>query len=487
MRVLTEAGVVEGLLDDGVHLFRNVPYAAAPFGPHRFRGPQPVDPWDGVRDATRPGPAAPQPTDLNPLTGLYVAPETGEDCLTLEVCTPDPGARGLPVLVHLHGGGFVYGAGSLPGYRGHSFARSGIVHVGVNYRLGIDGFLHLPDGADNRGLRDQVAALEWVQRNVSAFGGDPGNVTVFGQSGGAVSVFDQLAVPAARGLFARAIAQSGHPAATVDADEALRFTRQVAKRLRVAPTAEGFAGVSLARTVAATEASLTRFARGLAVGAAAPLLISPYRGVHDTETLPSTPGTADVPLLTGTTRNEMIGLLAAIRHVAGPVAPLLRRGIARAVRLDRDLRAAYRPRTGTDGEALVEAAWTDWGFRMPTLRFAETRSAPTWVYEFRWQPDTLPALRHSAHGLEMPFLRDDLDLVRAEGAVADELFGTEPPQELATRMHAVWVRFAESGDPGWPAYDAERATMVFDTASAVVADAAGAERRAWTGRPLHRV
>ncbi|GAA1835388.1 carboxylesterase family protein [Pseudonocardia ailaonensis] len=486
-RVRTEYGTVEGLLDDGVHLFRALPYAAPPFGRNRFRAPQPPEPWDGVRDATRPGVAPPQPSDPNPMTALYAAPETGEDCLTLEVTTPDPGARGLPVLVHFHGGGFVFGAGSLPGYRGHSFARSGVVHVGVNYRLGIDGFLHVDGAADNRGLRDQTAALEWVQRNISAFGGDPSNVTVFGQSGGAVATFDQLAMPASRGLFARAIAQSGHPAATVDADEARKVTRQVARMLRVAPTVEGLSGVSLPRTAEATRKALERFALGLLVGRRAPLLISPFRGVHDTETLPSVPGTADVPVLAGTTRNEMIGLTAAIADVAGPLAPMLRRGIGRAVRVDGALRAVYRGTRGiTDHASLVEAAWTDWGFRIPTLRFAESRPAPTWIYEFRWQPDTLPPLRHAAHGLELPFVRDDLDLLTTGGAAARELFGPEPPKELAGEMHSTWVRFASTGDPGWARYEpSARTTMVFDAVSAAVSDAAGPERTAWDGRPVH--
>jgi carboxylesterase type B len=489
-RVRTEYGVVEGLLDGDVHLFRAIPYAAPPFGADRFRAPRPPERWDGVRAATRRGPAPPQPDEPNPLTALYVAQETGEDCLTLEVCTPDPATRGLPVMVHIHGGGFVFGAGSHPGYRGHSFAHAGIVHVGINYRLGIDGFLHIDGAADNRGLRDQTAALEWVQRNISAFGGDPGNVTIFGQSGGAVSVFDHLAMPASRSLFARAIAQSGHPAATVDAAVARRMTRQVARRLRVPPTVEGLAGVSIDRTVAATQAAIERFARGLAFGATAPLLISPFRGVHGTEALPApaTAGDADVPLLTGTVRNEMIGLIAAIRDVAGPLAPLLRRGIGRALRIDDPLRAAYRdgPRRITDGDALIEAAWTDWAFRIPTLRFAAARPSPTWVYEFRWQPATLPPLRHAFHSVDLPFVRDDLDLVMAQGESARELFGPEPPRELARRMHGAWVRFAQNGDPGWDRYEPrERTTMVFDDPSAAVPDAAGAERVAWTGRPVH--
>ncbi|WP_166459385.1 carboxylesterase/lipase family protein [Amycolatopsis pithecellobii] len=491
-RVRTESGVVEGIESDGLHLFRNIPFAAPPFGRHRFRPPVPPAPWAGVRDATRPGPGAPQPPGQGLFGSVYAPPGTGEDCLTLEVCTPDPGAANLPVMVHIHGGAYVYGAGSAAGYRGNNFARHGIVHVGINYRLGIDGFLYLGEGTDNLGLRDQTAALEWVRRNIAAFGGDPGQVTIFGQSGGAVSVLNHLAMPASRGLFTRAIAQSGNPAATVEPVEAMRIMRQVARRLRVPATVEGMRDVPIGRTVAATEAALARFGRGLAVGDRRVLLLSPFRTVHGAESLPvpagrlAGTGAAEVPLLTGTVRNEAVDLVTMIASTAW-LAPLIRRGLRSAIGVDRTLRDAYRagPRRITDASALVEAAWSDWGFRIPTLRFAAARSAPTWVYEFHWQSPTRPPMLGASHGLDLCFVRDDVELVATAGEEGRELLGTQQPRGLAETMHKAWVRFATTGDPGWPRYATpDRATMVFDTSSRVVPDAAGMERRGWDKRKL---
>ena len=327
MNVTTEYGTLSGLEQDGLHWFRNIPFAAPPFGARRFLPPQPPEKWDGVRDGTKPGPAAPQPGGGDPLADLYSPKETGEDCLTLEVWTPDPGANKLPVAVHIHGGGYTFGAGSLPGFSGKNFARDGVVHVGINYRLGIDGFLYLGEGHDNLGLRDQTAALEWVQRNIAKFGGDPSRVTIFGQSGGAVSVMQQLAVPASRGLFQQAIAQSGCSMASVDADEAMRITRQVAKKLGVAPTADALRGVPVERVTKETDAALKRFAAvGLALGDKRSLLLSPFRGVHGTAWLPKNPvesagDWANVPLLAGTARNEMAPLIAGIEHPLCAIAP----------------------------------------------------------------------------------------------------------------------------------------------------------------------
>jgi carboxylesterase type B len=490
VNVSTESGIISGLEIDGLYLFRNIPYAAPPFGPNRFLPPQPVEKWDGVRDGTRSGPAVPQPPAAEVLKELYVVKETGEDSLTLEVWTPDPGASALPVVVHIHGGGYVNGAGSLPGYSGRNFARDGVVHVGINYRLGIEGFLYLGEGHENLGLRDQTAALEWVQRNITAFGGDPSRVTIFGQSGGGVSVMLQLALPASRGLFAQAIAQSGCSMASVDADTAMQVTRQVARRLHVAPTAEGLATVSAERTTAESYKALVRFALGIVRGDRRSLLLSPFRAVHGTGTLPMNPvlsaGFAPgVPLLAGTARNEAAPLVNGIASVAPALAPLIRRGFKRALRMDRSIVDAYRngPRHIRGLAALVEAGWSDWGFRIPTIRLLEARSEPSWLYEFRWQaPGQAPA-SGSWHAIDLPFVRDDLEAIIAQGEPGWPLFGQQPPKELAKDMHGAFVEFAKTGNPGWAQYEVgERSTMIFDTPTEVLPDAAGIEREAWVGK-----
>jgi para-nitrobenzyl esterase len=487
--VTTESGQVRGLVVDGLSLFRNIPYAAPPFGERRFRAPVPAAKWDGVRDGTVAGPGAPQPITTETADGGYFNPEAwGEDCLTLEVFTPDTAAS-LPVMVWIHGGGFLFGVGSATAHSGRTFARDGIVHVAINYRLGVEGFLPLGDGADNLGLRDMVAALEWVQRNIAAFGGDADNVTVFGESGGAVGVMHVLAMPSARGLFQRAIAQSGSPLASVPLAEGEEMTRRMAKRLGVAATRDGFASVPVAKTTDESFAFGTDFVKNPIRNGKAAFLLSPYRAVFGTPSLPAAPIEAagagvGVPLLTGTNRNEAYDFARILERgglASRAIIELARRMMGGGGALARSYLAG--PRAVPRGLPLLEAVWTDWSFRIPTLRLVEARQAPTWLYEFRWESPGLPPGLGSIHALEIPFMRDDLAALVASGQRGVDLVGTAPPQALADGMHRAWVSFAKTGDPGWAAYDlAERSTMVFDTTSGVVSDAAGAERRAWAGR-----
>jgi len=214
--VETHCGRLEGREEAGLQLFRGIPYAKPPVGARRFGAPEPVSPWAGVHKAFEFGASAPQQSMLLPLPGMSVG-AMDEDCLSLNVYTPSADAGRRPVMVWIHGGGFVIGSGSQPIYDGAPLARRGdVVVVTINYRLGLLGFLYLkdlcPDLRDtvgNAGIRDQVLALEWVRDNVAAFGGDPGNVTIFGESAGGMSVGTLLGMPAARGLFARAVPQSG--------------------------------------------------------------------------------------------------------------------------------------------------------------------------------------------------------------------------------------------------------------------------------------
>jgi para-nitrobenzyl esterase len=200
----TTAGRVRGTLEGDVAVFRGIPFAEPPVNGLRFAAPTPSQPWDGVREALAFGPPPPQAGafGMNHLTG-------GEDWLTLNVWSPDPGRDGgLPVMVWIHGGGYAIGTSSLPEYDGARLARDGVVVVTFNYRVGVEGFAHIEGAPANRGLLDQVAALEWVRDNIRAFGGDPGRVTVFGQSAGGGSVAALSVMPRAAGLFRRAIAQS---------------------------------------------------------------------------------------------------------------------------------------------------------------------------------------------------------------------------------------------------------------------------------------
>jgi carboxylesterase type B len=237
--VRTSSGAVRGVTRDGISIFRGVPFAAAPEGPLRFRLPAPPPSWDGIRDATAFGAAPPQ---LPPAPGVPAIwrPGDGLDCLTVNVWTPETGGAALPVMVWIYGGAWKAGSASQPGYEATRLAGAGVVVVTFNYRVGFEGFGLLPGVPANRGLRDQIAALEWVRDNVAAFGGDPGNVTVFGESAGAASIAVLLGAPAARGLFRRAIAQSV-PGDFRGPAEAERVTGILADATGVPATLDGFA------------------------------------------------------------------------------------------------------------------------------------------------------------------------------------------------------------------------------------------------------
>jgi para-nitrobenzyl esterase len=493
VQVHTDGGIVAGIEDRGAFRFRGIPFAAPPFGADRFGRPRSAASWDGVRDTSLFGAGVPQagfPGD--PFDAYFNPLRQGEDCLTVDVWTPDPGGAGLPVMVWIHGGGFMTGSGSAPAHDGRTFALDGIVHVGLNYRLGVDGFTHFEGSgsegtAENRGLRDQVAALEWVQRNISAFGGDPARVTIFGQSGGGVAVYDLLAMPSARGLFAQAIPMSGSPVGSVDAETAMRVTRRLADRLGVPATAEAFAELPLERIIAETLPMAFEFMDTSAFGSES-MMISPYRAVHGTETLPESPlaaaAASEVPVMLGTLRNEATGFLATL----GELENLPEEVGARMLQLvgaDDEVLGAYRtgPRALTETRELVEAAWTDWAFRMPSLDYASARRLSTHVYEFRWESPFFPPRMGANHALEVPFMRDDLAAMRAIGPAGQALLGSDAPQGLAERMHRAFADFAISGDPGWPAdTPSERITKVFDAVDTVEHDPAAPERQAWEGK-----
>jgi para-nitrobenzyl esterase len=489
-------GTLRGELLDGRAVFRNVPFAAAPFGANRFRPPQPVARWDGVRDATAPTVAVPQPTMPEDLADtVFPQPDQDEDCLVLEVHTPEVRGGGLPVMVWIHGGGFIGGSGGYALHDGGTFARDGIVHVSINYRLHLEGFLYLGPGTGNLGLLDQVAALEWVQENIAAFGGDPGNVTVYGQSAGALSVVHLLTMPRAQGLFRRAISQSGSSEGAEPVEVAERFARHFAGMLGVAPTVDGFSAVPTERVSPAVLQYALEYLVPALWGAHS-FMVSPFRPVLDGEVLTQAPVPAalagvgaGVDLLAGSTRDECTFAMAPFGLLAELNEPWAAMALD-AFGVTWDDLEAYRKgsRPDADPVELVMAAWTDWAFRIPTIRLAEARSQqaasrPTWLYEFTWPSPTLPEQR-SSHSFEIPFVMDRLADVHAASSAAIDFLGPNAPQALADEMHRAWVRFATDGDPGWAPYEPEhRTTMRFDADRGPVDDLAGpAERELWEGR-----
>ncbi|MFI9644980.1 carboxylesterase/lipase family protein [Streptomyces sp. NPDC052040] len=459
--VRTPHGAVRGRHEHGIAVFRGIPYAAPPFGPRRFRPPVPPEPWDGVRDAGAFGPTPPKPPYSEAFARYLSDPVVpGDDCLNLNVWTPapDPGAR-LPVLVWIHGGALTRGSSAVPVYDGSAFARDGVVLVSFNYRLGVEGYGLFPDAPPNPGLRDQIAALEWVQHAVAAFGGDPDRVTVFGESAGAISIGALLASPRARGLFRRAVLQSGPPEST-ERDTVRRLVRRMAARLKVPATAAAFAGVDRA---------LLAEAQAEAARRSGPLLGGPAFGiVVDGDLVPRDPlaalldgASADVPLLLGWTSDEYrlwlvpTGLTEHIDRL-GPVA--LAGAMARChcgPEVPRGYRAA---RSGAPASELVGQMLTDRLLRYPLHRLAGSRTgggrAPAHVYEFAW-PSRRPGLG-ACHALELGFVFDSSGVPEAE-----QLTGPGAPRELAREMHSAWVRYATDGDPGWPAWDPTRPVRVF--------------------------
>ncbi|MFB8004044.1 carboxylesterase/lipase family protein [Nocardia sp. NPDC056000] len=504
----TTYGLVKGVVQDGVYVFRGVPYAAAPVGPLRYRAPVPPEPWDGERDAAEFGVAAPQHRPPGSLGELF-SPDgpTGEDCLTLNVWTPDLGAAGLPVLVWIHGGGFLFGGGTgSPLVDKGSFARHGVVQVSINYRLGIDGYLWTDEdpASGNFGTADQIAALRWVRDNIRAFGGDPDAVTIAGNSAGGTAVGALLAVPSARNLFARAIIQSGYPDPLLSPASAQLSAREVYRRagltfgdleaLRALRDADPERVIGIQRDlfdeVVATR-DVDRFGAEIARSG------NPFQPAVGGEFLPSTPvdtiarpGHGGVDLLIGYNREEFrlvlgVGLItldtaAVTAHFEGVLPG---RG-AEVLELYRSTRP------DADPGQLLAALETDRIYRAPSTLLARAsalRSPSTYFYRFSWQSTAFDGTIGAGHTVEQPFAFDALDVPKAESFT-----GPNPPQRVADDLHRTWVSFVSTGNPrhdslpAWPRYDlAHQALMDFADTATLIHDPDPAELALWVPARSH--
>jgi para-nitrobenzyl esterase len=485
--VETTAGSVRGQVTDGIRSFKGIRYGADTTGPNRFRPPQPVEPWAGVRDAFEFAPSCPQPPD-RPL-GWDPEPSLGEDCLALNVWTPaaDDGGR-RPVMVWLHGGGFAIGSGSWPPYDGAALARRGdVVVITVNHRLGILGYLHLADlagedyaGSGNAGMLDLVAALGWVRDNVAAFGGDPGNVTIFGESGGGAKVSYLLTSPLAAGLFHRAVIQSGPGLRARTPD---RATARAEKTLAAL-------GLDASRVRELHDVPLRRLQEAESGGQAGAFARMRFAPVVDGGFLPRQPvdaldagASSDIPLIIGSNRDEATLFFAGDRALR-PDGPGLDDAalLARLAGLGDDagpIVTAYREsRPEATNAELYLAVMSDQLMRIPSIRLAEHKlaggRARVFSYLFCWAAGALG----SAHGYEIPFVFDN--------ARPPVLHSSESRQRLADQMSQAWLCFAHTGDPDhqgipeWPSYTTDdRATMCFDRATTLGFDPYGSERLAW--------
>lgn len=498
-RARTVHGDVSGLLKDGLVAFRGLPYAAPPVDELRFRAPAPVEPWTGVRAAVEFGPVPPQAKSSIPLTGNRAGNQS-EDSLQLNVLTADLEPESRPVVVHFHSGSYIPGSISVPPYDGDALVRSGgVVYVSVNHRVGALGWLNLSEFSTpehpfetNLALRDQVAALKWVQENIAQFGGDPGNVTVLGTSMGATAATTLLCVPAAAGLFHRAIAQSPAPLSAQPADVSAEWGRAFIDFLTQeepevdstgAPddVVRALLSASAAEIVAASE-KLTAY-----VPAERPGTFWASATIDDF--LPEHPAAAfaagrshPVPLLIGTAKNEG----AAFMNSRPAVLPDTTERVDLLFELT-DPTAQYRVLPAYPGYPNKRARFQLAGdalFWIPSSQVAawHGQTAPTFSYRYDFTTPALNLMNLGAtHGGEVVPVFGLTET--ASGRSMTALGGWRDLQSLSNRMQMHWLSFIRTGAPrpDWPPYDAvDRVTKVFNDTDRTISDPGANRRRAWT-------
>jgi len=448
----TTAGRVRGTVED-VPVFRGIPFAQPPVGALRFAAPVPPRPWHGVREALAFGPPPPQADafGMNQLAG-------GDDWLTLNVWSPDPSPdAALPVMVWIHGGAYAIGTSGLPEYDGARLAGDGVVLVTFNYRVGVEGFAHIEGAPANRGLLDQLAALEWVRDNIRAFGGDPARVTVFGQSAGGGSVGALLAMPRAAGLFGRAVAQSV-PGTFFTPELAGDIAGACAAELGLKPTVADLSAVDPELLCAAADevtANIGAHVERWGPPAHRSILFAP---VVDGAVLPTTPWEArhGVDLLVGHTRDEH-RLFTALEEVTEEQA-------ATAVEV-----FAPGPYPAAEPVALYEWVLSDWLFRMPSLHLAERAAAAVHFYELTWS-----GVLGACHGLDVPLVFGNL----TSGLPASLIDDLAAAEAVSAHMRAAWIAFATNGDPGWPTFDSGL-VQIFDADPVVAPYPEVESRKIW--------
>lgn len=461
----TTAGRVRGFWRDASAAFLGIPFAEPPVGDLRFAAPVAHRPWDGVRDALEQG-ATPQRSQLAEVTLIPEPSIAGESTLNVNVFTPSLDAS-LPVLVYIHGGGFVAGSPASPWYDGAAFNRDGVVTVSISYRLGFDGFGWIEGAPHNRAVLDWLLALEWVRDNIASFGGDPSRVTIAGQSAGGGAVLTLLSMKRAQGLFHRAYCISG-PLSDVKPERARETAKKLAEAAGVEPTRAGFASLTEEQLLKAQttvsdvggdgdqlEALTSTLEQGFALG---PVVDGELITQTSLESLRSGVG-ADVPLVLGATDDEFTMAFTPAKNKLRfvPVKVLLGK-----LGFDGPRREEYlSANSSVKGTAARLGRYvTDRMFRTAALRIIETRGdAPTWLYRFSWRS---PEHGFAVHCLDLPFF---FDCLGTEGVTA--IAGPTPPPSLAESVHSGAVTFITDGIAPWPQFSEQGSTRVYDVPSSV--------------------
>ena len=465
----TRDGPVQGHHNGRCYYFGGIPFAGTTAGPNRFRPPQPVEPWTELRSAVYPGPVVNQnPTRFEPFLGPDPQPQS-EDGLNLSVWTPGTDGAKRPVYVWIHGGAYISGSGSFPLYDGSSFAANGgIVCVGINYRLGERGYLHLAHlddgyaGSGNNGLRDQIAALEWVRDNIAAFGGDPDQVTVGGQSAGGGAITGLLMMPQAKGLFHRAIIQSISLMSFRDEAQAEATTETFLEAAGV-PDVPALERAPMETLLAAQRTTLRT---------KPPWEKAQFQPMVDGTVLTKDVLPAcrdgdmmDIPVMVGITSEEWKPFQFFMDDKDVPRTEASLTAFFDAMVGDgADVAAAYRKMTGKgEPESLFQAAMSDWRWRHPNMRFQALLCGrqDVYAYEFTWTSPTNDGRLGAGHCVELPFCFHNMTTPSTP-----YLIGDAAPPGLADAMHQAWCGFIRDGAPAgretWPPYDTERrATMMF--------------------------
>lgn len=504
--VTTRAGKIEGYYREGLHVFKGVPFASPPVGKLRWLSPQPVKPWSGIRSAKEFGAISPQNEQQIQIIRPPQPEPQSEDCLFLNVWTPGLDSTKRPVMVWIHGGGFTQGSGSSVGYNGRKLAsRGNTVMVTVNYRLGALGFLNLNEvtggkipAKGNEGLLDQIAALEWVRDNIAAFGGDPANVTIFGESAGGMSCGCLLAMPRARGLFHRAIPQSGSTSTSQPISQAAEIAALFLQTFNVEAN-----DTPAIRTLTVPQLLAAQQDFQLKVIPKHPKLgTMPFQPVVDGKELPLPPleavrkgDSSAVPVLVGSTLNEW-GLFALTDPaIATLTEPHLIARLRRTIPTDyiSGLLEAYRKARTKRGEPatpgdLFAAIQTDRIFRLPAIRLAEAKQKhkkPAWHYIFTWCSPALGGKLGSCHAIDVGIVWGGYEKnFTGEGPTLDK---------LSANVQDAWLAFARNGDPScqslgkWPSYGTQRETMMLGEKCYLENDPFGEERKAWDVLPASAV